>query len=252
MTFDVSAAAYDRFMGAWSRLLVPSMIELTGLRAGQRALDVGCGPGTLTVELARTLGPGSVAAVDPSPAFVAATRDRAPGVDVREATVDALPFEDAAFDAAIAQLVVHFMPDPVGGLRQMARVTRAGGVVAACVWDYASGRGPLGPFWQAVLEMDPDAHDEAGLPGACEGHLTELFEAAGLRRVAETGLEVSREFESFDAWWTPFEIGAGPARSHLRSLDDAGRAALRERCRGMLPRGSFALTARAWAARGFV
>jgi SAM-dependent methyltransferase len=250
VSFDVAAEAYDRFMGAWSRLLVPGMIELAGVRDGDRALDVGCGPGTLTVELARRLGAERVAAVDPSPAFAATARQRAPGVDVREAPADALPFGGATFDVAIAQLVVHFMPDPVAGLREMARVTRGGGVVAACVWDYAAGRGPLGPFWEAVLAIDPDARDESGLPGAHEGHLAELFGAAGLREVVETDLSVSREFGSFDDWWTPFEVGAGPARSYLRTLDDDGVAALRDRCRSMLPGGSFTLTARAWAARG--
>ena len=103
-------------------------------------LDVGCGPGALTAELVRRLGPGSVSAVDPSEPFVAAARERHPGVDVQRASAEELPFEDQEFDAALAQLVVHFMADPVAGLREMARVTREQGVVAACVWDLAAAR----------------------------------------------------------------------------------------------------------------
>ena len=147
MNFDVAADTYDRYMGGWSRPLAPQMADLAGVHPGQRAIDVGCGPGSLTTELAGRLGPAAVAAVDPSPPFVAAARLRHPGVDVREAPAEALPFADDLFDAALAQLVVHFMADPVAGLREMARVTRLGGVVAACVWDFAGGRGPLGPFW---------------------------------------------------------------------------------------------------------
>ena len=137
MTFNVAAEAYDRFMGVWSRELSAQFAELAEIAHGDRVLDVGCGPGNLTSELVRRLGPEAVAAVDPSEPFVAAARARHPGVDVRQAPAEALPYPDRAFDAALAQLVVHFMSDPVAGLREMARVTRPGGVVAACVWDFA-------------------------------------------------------------------------------------------------------------------
>ena len=177
MTFDVAAEAYDRFMGRYSVLLAPQLADFGGVRAGQRVLDVGCGPGALTGELVRRVGGDAVAAVDPSEPFVAAARARHPAVDVQLASAEQLPFEDGAFDAALAQLVVHFMADPVAGLREMARVTRPGGVVAACVWDHAGERTPLGAFWQAARELDPGVHDESDLAGAREGHLRELFEA---------------------------------------------------------------------------
>src|SRR5206468_5388483 len=124
-------------------------------RGGQRLLDVGCGPGALTAELVNRVGPNAVSAVEPSASFVAAARERLPGVDMRQTGAERLPFGDAAFDAALAQLVVHFMVDPVAGLREMGRVTRPGGVVAACVWDHAGGRGPLSAFWQAVRGPAP-------------------------------------------------------------------------------------------------
>ena len=142
MTFDVRADAYDRFMGRYSTPLAPQFADLAGVAAGQRVLDVGCGPGALTTELVRRLGGDAVSAVDPSEPFVAAIQQRQPGVTVRQAAAEQLPFPDRTFDAALAQLVVHFMTDPVAGLREMARVTRPGGVVAVCVWDNAGGKGP--------------------------------------------------------------------------------------------------------------
>ena len=174
MRFAVDADAYDRFMGRYSVRLAPSFADFAQVASGQRVLDVGCGPGALTTELVRRLGAAAVAAVDPSEQFVAAARERHPGVDVRVAAAEELPFADAEFDAALAQLVVHFMDDPVRGLAEMARVTRDGGVVAACVWDHAGGQTPLAPFWDAVHELDPNAADESRLAGGHEGHLTEL------------------------------------------------------------------------------
>ena len=117
MSFDVAADAYDRFMGRYSRVLSPAFADFAGVRAGQRVLDVGCGPGALTIELLHRLGPPSVAAVDPSEPFVAAARERHPGVDVRRSSAEDIPHPDGAFEVAMAQLVVHFMRDPVGRAR---------------------------------------------------------------------------------------------------------------------------------------
>ena len=252
MSFDVAADAYDRFMGRYSRPLAPKLADLAGVGGGQRVLDVGCGPGALTAELVARLGPGAVAAVDPSASFVAAARARNPGVDVREASAERLPFPEAAFDVVLAQLVVHFMSDPVAGLAEMARATRRDGVVAACVWDHAGDHGPLHVFWGAARELDPDVEDESRLAGAREGHLAELFEAAGIREIEASALRVTVEHSSFDAWWEPFTGGVGPAGSYVAGLDPERRGTLRERCRSMLPVGPFALSAIAWAARGVV
>jgi len=252
MSFDVAAEAYDAFMGRYSRPLSPLLADVAGVRAGQRVLDVGCGPGALTSELVTRVGAANVAAIDPSEPFVAAAAARHPGVDVRQATAERLPFPDRSFDAALAQLVVHFMTDPVAGLAEMARVTRVGGVVAACVWDHGSSRGPLGLFWRAAREMDADVNDESERAGTREGHLEELSAAAGLRAVEGSVLTVRVEHPSFDEWWEPFTRGVGPAGAHVASLDAAGRAELRERCRAVVPIGTFVVEARAWAARGLV
>ena len=250
MTFEVAAEAYDRFMGRYSTQLAPQLANFGEVRAQQHVLDVGCGPGALTAELVRRLGDGAVSAIDPSEPFVAAARDRYPGVDVRHASAELLPFDDSTFDAAFAQLVVHFMADPVAGLREMKRVTSSGGLVAACVWDHAGERTPLAAFWQAARELDPEADDESGLAGAREGHLGELLESAGLTSIEETIFEASVEFASFDEWWQPFTLGVGPAGAYAGTLDEPAREELRARCRQLLPTAPFRLSTVAWAARG--
>ena len=250
MLFDVAAEAYDRFMGRYSSLLSPQMADFGGVAAGQRVLDVGCGPGALTAELVQRVGADAVTAVDPSPSFVEAAAARNPGVTVLSAGAEELPFPNAAFDVSLAQLVVHFMDDPVAGLTEMRRVTRRGGVVAACVWDLAGGQSPLSLFWQAARHVDPEVATEATLAGAREGHLAELFAAAGLRDVADTALRVSLEHPSFDDWWEPYTKGVGPAGAYLATVDAKQQAAIRDRCRELLPHAPFVITSRAWAARG--
>jgi SAM-dependent methyltransferase len=250
MSFTVAADSYDRFMGRYSVPLAPRFADFAEVAEDQRVLDVGCGPGALTAELVTRLGADAVTAVDPSEPFVAAARERHPSVRVERAAAEQLPFGDEEFDAALAQLVVHFMADPVAGLNEMARVTREGGVVAACVWDHAGGAGPLSVFWEAVHEHDPDAVDESQLAGAREGHLVEVFEAAGVREVEESSLSVDVEHPSFEDWWEPFTLGVGPAGAYAAGLDAERQARLRERCRELLPTAPFVVSARAWVARG--
>jgi SAM-dependent methyltransferase len=248
--FDVSPDAYDRFMGRYSVQLSPQLADLADVHAGQSVLDVGCGPGALTTELVERLGPKGVAAVDPSASFVTAARDRHPGVFVQQAPAEKLPFPDARFDAALAQLVVHFMKDSVAGLSEMARVTRPGGVVAACVWDHAGERSPLTVFWRAVRDLDGKVEDESQLAGARGGHLAELFTRAGLRDVTDTELDARVAYRSFEEWWEPYPLGVGPAGAYVAKLDEEGRRELEDRCRQLLPEPPFTLGAVAWAARG--
>jgi len=252
MSFAVAADAYDRFMGRYSVPLGSPFADFAAVRAGQRVLDVGCGPGALTTELVGRLGADCVSSVDPSEPFVAAARDRLPGVDVRHASAERLPFAGETFDAALAQLVVHFMADPVLALGEMVRVTRAGGVVAACVWDHAGGQGPLSVFWEAARESDPHVEDESQRVGTHAGDLARLLDAVGLREIQETTLSARVEHASFEAWWEPFTLGVGPAGAYTAGLDARRQAQLRERCRELLPAAPFVLTARAWAARGLV
>jgi SAM-dependent methyltransferase len=247
--FEVSGDAYGRFMGRYSEPLAVKFAELAGARPGQRALDVGSGPGALTAELVERLGASSVVAIDPSESFVATMRQRFRDVDVRAGAAEALPFDDDGFDLALAQLVVHFMSDPVAGLREMARVTKPEGVVAACVWDHASGAGPLSTYWAAVKDIDPNAKDEANLAGAKEGHLVELCEAAGLHGIEPSTLTVRVAFSTFEEWWEPYTLGVGPAGAYVRKLEPARVEALRNACRDRLPEPPFETEATAWCVR---
>jgi SAM-dependent methyltransferase len=250
MLFDVAADAYDRFMGRYSVLLSPQLADLAGIAAGQRVLDVGCGPGALTAELVERVGADSVVAIDPSQPFVDAARARHPGVDVRLGTAEQLPFPDDEFDAAIAQLVVQFMRDPAAGVGEMARVTRRGGAVVACVWDHGGGQGPLSPLWNAARALDPGVAGESLGVGTRAGQLERLFEDLGLEGVSETAVSVDVQHPTFEEWWEPFTLGVGPAGAYVARLDPEKRDALREQCRAMLPAAPFTLTARAWTAVG--
>jgi ubiquinone/menaquinone biosynthesis C-methylase UbiE len=253
VTFTVSAEAYDRFMGRYSGPLAPVFADFAGVVAGQRVVDVGSGPGSLTTELVARLGAASVAAADPMAPFVAAARERHPGVDVREAPAESLPFADAAFDAALAQLVVQFMADPYAGVREMARVTRSGGAVAACIWNHGpDGTGPLSLFWKAVHELRRDAPTESRQLGASDGDLVGLFEEVGLADVEQSLLAVTVEHATFEDWWEPFTFGVGPAGVFVAGLAPDEQEELRERCRALQPAPPFTVTAEAWAARGTV
>jgi len=234
-----AADAYDRFMGRYSTQLAPQLADLAGVEEGQRVLDVGCGTGMLTAECLRR--GATVAAVEPSEPFVATVAERHPGVDVRCGVAERLPFSDGEFDAALAQLVVHFMREPVTALREMGRVTRPGGVVAACVWDHAGGQAPVSAFWHAVSEVDPGAEGESQLAGARQGHLTELLTEAGLVEVEEAALPIRVEHPSFDDWWEPFTLGIGPAGAYFATLDPERQTHVREVCSAALSPGSWSL-----------
>jgi SAM-dependent methyltransferase len=250
MSFDVTAHAYGRFMGRFSEPLAERFADLAEMRSGQRALDVGCGPGALTAQLVERLGADAVTAIDPSRPFVEAVGKRFPGVDVRSGSAESLPFPDDSFDLALAQLVVHFMADPVAGLREMARTTRPGGLVAACVWDHGGdGGGPLSTFWAAVHDLDTGAQGEAELPGSREGHLAQLCAEAGLTQIESGSLTVDVGFETFADWWEPFTLGVGPAGAYVAALDDAGRERLVGRYQQRLPAAPFTVAATAWCVR---
>ena len=252
-TFRVSGRAYDRLVGRYSPRLAAALADAAGARAGQAALDVGCGPGALTAELAQRLGSARVSAVDPSGPFVKECRTRVPGVDVREAPAEALPHADGSFDAVLAQLVLHFVTDPPLAVSEMRRVLRPGGVAAACVWDFGSGMRVLRAFWDAALALDPQAPDEATtMRFGRDGEIAALFRAGGLGEVASGALEVEAPYADFDDLWSGFTGGAGPAGAYCSSLDAAEQQALRDDLRARLgdPVGSFTLPARAWYATG--
>lgn len=251
MSFDVSGDAYDRFMGRYSVPLAPAFADFARVGPGQRVLDVGCGSGVLTEELARRVGAEQVSGIDPSPLLEACAK-RVPGAGLKQGSAESLPWRNDSFDAALAQLVIHFMEDPAVGVGEMARVTRPGGVVAACSWDFGGGMEILRVYWEAARELDHDLSDERAF-GKLE-ELDALFRELGFEDVQAGPLEVSTEYEDFDELWGSFLLGVGPAGRYVVSLPPERQDALREEYRRRLgdPTGSIALSARAWAARGRV
>jgi SAM-dependent methyltransferase len=251
--FAVAAEHYDRFMGRYAGMLAAALADVAGVSSGMRVLDVGCGPGGLTRELCRRVGAERVAAIDPMPQFVMACRERHPGADVREGVAEELPWSVGEFDATLSCLVIGFMSDPDRGVREMARVTRPGGTVAACMWDVASGgMTMLRVFWNAVRQLNPDVEGERRLAGTVEGDIVARFTRAGLHDVVGRPLTATAGYADFDDFWEPFTFAVGPAGRYLASLSDVERARVREASRAQLPEGSFSLAARAWCARGAV
>ena len=254
--FQAPAEVYDRFVGRYSSGLARGMCTAAEIRPGQRALDVGCGSGALLLVLASIVGEENAVGVDPSEPFLEAARAKVPGAQVVVGSAEALPFADAEFDAALAQLAINFLDDPKAGVAEMARVTRPGGVVAACVWDYSGGMTLLRTFWEAALAVDPDgakARMEHQMPFARPEELAELWEAS-LTDVTVSPIDVEASYEDFDDLWTPFLGGVGPAGSYAASLEPEPQSRLREEFARRLgsPDGPFSLPARAWCAVGRV
>jgi SAM-dependent methyltransferase len=249
MTFDVSGNAYDNFMGRYSVALAPPFADFGGIEPGQTAVDVGCGSGILTVELARRLGPEAVAAADPAP-LLEATKARLPEADVRTAPAEDLPWEDGTFDAALAQLVIHFLDDPAAGLAEMRRVVRPGGVVAASAWNFPR-MVMLGTFWQAARAVAATAPAETLKFGSLD-ELAEIGRAADLEDVEAAPIVVHSEYRDFDELWSTFQHRVGPAGEFLASQPPEQQETIRDEYRRLLgdPSGSFTLDAEAWAVRG--
>jgi ubiquinone/menaquinone biosynthesis C-methylase UbiE len=252
VTFAAPADSYDRYMGRWSRRLAPLLADFAGVEAGARVLDVGCGPGALSAELAARVGADHLAAADPSEPFAAACAARLPGADVRTTPGERLPWDAGRFDAVLSQLVVNFMADAPRGVAEMRRVARPGATVAACVWDHERME-MLRTFWDAALALDRGAPSEASqMRYGTPDELSALWSAAGLRDVETGSLEVVARYDDFEDYWEPFTAGVGPGGAYCVSLGDDARADLREECRRRLgePAGAFDLSARAWAVRG--
>jgi len=251
--FVSPAEHYDRFMGRYTIPLAVSLADKVGIVEAVDVIDVGCGPGGLTSELARRVGVERVAAIDPAEQFVEACRKRNPGADVRQGVAESLPWADDSFDAALSCLVIAFMSDADAGVREMARVTRPGGRIGICMWDIAGGgMTMLRLFWSAMKSVRPELEGEAHRAGTSEGDIAERMRRVGLRDVADGTLVVSVEYSGFEDFWKPLTLGVGPAGQALAGLDDEQRAAVQEAIRGELPAGRFSLDARSWYATATV
>jgi SAM-dependent methyltransferase len=253
MSFSIPPAAYDHYMGRYSRRLAPLLADFAHVRQGQHVLDVGCGPGALTAHLAGRVGAGRVAAAEPSPGFARACIERVPGADVRIAPSETLPWSDDNFDVIVSQLVVSFVKDADAAVSEMRRVAVPGGTIAACTWDYAGQMQMLTTFWNAAETIDPEARAEGRtMPYIDPDSLRELWRRAALSDIDTAALVVEVTYADFDDYWEPFLTGAGVGGQYCVSLDAGRREALREECFRALgePSGSFPLTARSWAVRG--
>jgi SAM-dependent methyltransferase len=257
---DVWAAGdlYEPYVGRWSRVVAKEFLAWLAVPAGRRWLDVGCGTGALSQTVQRNGAPAQVRGVDPSPGFIEYARAHTQGATFDVQDAQALSIGDGAFDVAVAGLVLNFVPKPERAAAEMSRVVRPGGTVAAYVWDYADKMELMRYFWDAAIELNPEARklDEGVRFPLCRPDpLGALFREAGLEQVEVRAIDAPTPFRDFDDYWTPFLGGQAPAPGYCMSLDERGRAALRERIRSKLPLradGSIHLIARAWAVKARV
>ena len=252
--------AYERFMGRWSRRLAPLFVQFASVRDGDTVLDVGSGTGALAAAVASAAPTSHVVGVDRSAAYVEMARAHHQGTRVRFAVGDAqhLPFDDSSFDRALSLLILNFVPQPGDAVTEMIRVTRAGGTVAAAVWDYGKGMGMLRAFWDEAVALAPEADraDERHMPLAKCGELAQLWHTHDLRDVSDTVLTIETRFASFEDYWSPLLLGQGPAGAYVKALSPNEREQLRRNLRRRLladgDDGTITLAARAWAVRGIV
>ena len=255
------AEAYERFMGRWSSMLAPLLVDFTGLPDRGRVLDVGSGTGALAFSIAKLRVHCQVLGIDPSKQYVGYANSRNPFPDrarFRVGDAQKLRFSDATFENSLSLLVFNFIPDRKRALREVSRVTKPGGCVSAAVWDYGAGMRMLRAFWDAAGTVDPTARkfDELHMPLCRAGELGEFWKQGGLERVEERPLDITMRFESFADYWDPFLLGQGPAGAYLRNVDGDRRQALRGEVKRRLALTAedapFSIPARAWAVRGIV
>jgi SAM-dependent methyltransferase len=255
-----AADAYERFMGRWSRALAPLLVEAAGVRHGDAVLDVGSGTGALTAAVAAVAGSSRIIGIDSAPAYVALAAAKHGGDRIGFEVGDArqLRFADGSFDRTLSLLVLNFIPEPARALDQMIRVTTPGGTVAAAVWDYGQDMEMLRVFWDEAAARDSSASalDERHMPLCRHGELGILWREHQLLDVSEQALTIAMRFATFDAYWSPFLDGQGPAGAYVAALTPGDREQLRRRLRRRLLGDGFdrpiLLAARAWAVRGIV
>ena len=248
------ADSYEQFMGRWSRLLAQPFITFAGIHDGDAVLDVGSGTGVLAFAVRGADPTGTITGVDLSPDYVAYAAHHHVEARVHFEVGDAqkLPFAAATFDATVSLLVLNFVPDPALAVREMKRVTKPGGTIAAAVWDYAGDMEMLRIFAEEASALDPGfAPDERKMPLGKPGALAALFRTGGLDPV-EAPVAITLHFGSFDDYWAPFLLGTGPAGAYVKGLAPDRRDALAARLRLRFGDHAFDLKGRAWAVKATV
>jgi ubiquinone/menaquinone biosynthesis C-methylase UbiE len=262
-SFNVNRAdGYEQLMGRWSKRLAPLFIDFAGLADGERVLDVGCGTGSLTFALPQAADVSEISAIDFSPVFVeeAIRRNTDKRISIRQGDATALPFEDNSFDRALALLVLHFIPDTGKAVREMRRVVKPGGMVAATVWDHYGGMPVMRMVWDTIAAEDEEArrarHRYFFQPMMRPGEMRQCFVDQGLEHVEETELLIRMDYADFDDFWAPLAAGEGPLGKVVAALDPAKRAradaAVRAAYEGGEPDGPRSFVSVAWACRGVV
>lgn len=250
---------YEQYVGRWSRQIAPLFLSWLNIPNGRRWLDVGCGTGALCASIVDHCSPTEVTGIEPSDGFLRLARENlADRVVLHQGNAASIPLSDASVDAVVCGLVLNFVPDQLGALREFVRVTCESGTIAAYVWDYAGKMELMRYFWDSAVELDPNARalDEGERFPLCHPEALEsLFVGGGLASVEVKPIDIATPFASFDEYWQPFLGGQGPAPAYAMSLDERARERLRDRTRETLPiaaDGTILLTARSWAARGTV
>lgn len=250
---------YERYVGRWSRLVAPPFLAWLGVPAGRRWLDVGCGTGALCAAIVAHCAPASLTGVEPSEGFLNVARASLPReVNLLSGNAAAIPLHDGTVDVVVSGLVLNFVPDLNGALREMARVAAKGATFGAYLWDYAGKMELMRHFWDAAVALDASAaklDEGARFPLCRPDVLAAQMSSAGLRNVEVTAVDIATPFANFQDYWEPFLGGQGPAPSYVMSLDEAARGKLRHALRERLPHqqdGSIRLVARAWAVRATV
>ena len=253
-----SGAAYEPYVGRWSRLVAREFLTWLAMPPSARWLDVGCGTGALSQTILAQAAPAAVHGIDPSEGYLTLAREqvRDPRVHFEVGDARQLPVPTAAYDVVVSGLVLNFIPDLKAGMAEMVRVTKLDGTVATYVWDYAGKMELMRYFWDAAVALKPEARerDEGRRFPICQPEpLYNLFGAAGLHEIDVRAIDVPTHFRDFEDYWSPFLGGQFPAPDYAMSLSEEDRAALRERLRATLPfsdDGTIRLIARAWAVRG--
>jgi ubiquinone/menaquinone biosynthesis C-methylase UbiE len=238
MHFDDSAA-YERFMGRWSRAAAPVFLDWLQPRAGLAWLDVGCGTGILAQALLQRCAPASVDAIDPAPAQIEAALRTPTAAGARFQVADAqhLPFADGAFDVVASALVINFIPDAALAVAEMRRVARADGCIAGYVWDFAEELSPSGPLRRAMRRQGLDVPVIPGTEASRREALQALFAAQGLQRIETRTIEVSLAYENFDDFWSAQTPGYAPTTKIIAALAEPERRKLMRAVESSLPSG---------------
>ena len=252
------ADAYEQYMGRWSRKIAPLFVDWLAPSQGKRWIDIGCGTGQLSLQIANKCNPSQQIGIDTSEGFLTQAKKYVPSAEFRVGDAQNIDLPDDAVDYAVSGLLLNFIPDKAKALSEMARIVRPEGTVALYVWDYAGQMQIMRYFLDTARPIDPksSAYDDGINAPICRPKaLSDAFVAAGLSDVETAATDIPAAFVDFQDYWTPFLGGTGSAPKYCMSLDENTRNKIRDAVRAKLPTGpdgEILLAVRAWAVKGTV